>query len=418
MHTGVRIGRAGARAPEYRFRRCGVPDFDQLRMALPGSPNGKMYCAPTSAIDWMAYIADRGSPQVMPGPGMAGNDVAIDQAITSMGAFMSTDPIKGTDGDDAVAAIRDWFDLSYGGRGGDFFTVWGYWRAGEETIDGVTHYHYPGARQLAGTAAMGWLIAPNIGWYKFQDGHMVRDGGHVVALASAEPDLWTHVGAYTLGFADPATDDGNANRQGVFTVDPVPARPTQISTDPSRIAHLDKLWAPGYSTGYLEGGYVISHKFGLLPDPAEPGRRMTLTRAVQLDEGPGDRVIETLDGHVLDIALGADGVSTTAVLDDGRLALDRQRRRDRHHRRHDPGRDRPGRRRRLPHRGHRQRRAGHDPGPPPQPRGHRGDPRRNGPGVQPAPVLIRDLRRRAPGARRHRGDPGQPRQAPPPSPQA
>ena len=40
---------------------------------------------------------------------------------------------------------------------------------------------------------------------------------------------------------------------------------------------------------------------------------------MQLDEGPGDRVIEALDGHVIDIALGADGVSTTVVLDDGRL---------------------------------------------------------------------------------------------------
>ena len=185
---------------------------------------------------------------------------------------MSTDPVEGTDGDDAVAAIRDWFDLSYGGRGGDFFTVWGYWRAGEETIEGVTHYHYPGARQLAGTAAMGWLIAPNIGWYRFEDGHMVRDGGHVVALASAEPDLWTHVGAYTLGFADPATDDGNANRQGVFTVDPVPARPTQISTDPSP----DR--APGQVVGdratpraTWRAGTSSRHKFGLLPDPSRAG---------------------------------------------------------------------------------------------------------------------------------------------------
>src|SRR5579862_8004167 len=60
------------------FHLAGVPDFDQNREAatvkvagkdhsLKGLPNhGGEYCVPTSAIDWMAFLAARGIPGLKP----------------------------------------------------------------------------------------------------------------------------------------------------------------------------------------------------------------------------------------------------------------------------------------------------------------------------------------------------------------
>ncbi len=61
---------------------------------------------------------------------------------------------------------------------------------------------------------------------------------------------------------------------------------------------------------------TITAKFALFPDPEG---RMRLRRAIQLDEGPGDRLFDALDGRVIDIVLGADGAATTVLLDDGRI---------------------------------------------------------------------------------------------------
>ena len=100
--TGVRA--VDIAAVLYDYSISGVPDFDQkrcfnldpLRQGLPendpstcaGDPSkacvedfdcgadfpckgigGAMFCVPTSAINWMAYIANHGYPDVSPGPG-------------------------------------------------------------------------------------------------------------------------------------------------------------------------------------------------------------------------------------------------------------------------------------------------------------------------------------------------------------
>jgi hypothetical protein len=65
----------GPQGANFTYRICHVPDIDQRR--APGSsplviglPNeGKMYCAPTAAMNWMAYIASHGYPQLQPYPG-------------------------------------------------------------------------------------------------------------------------------------------------------------------------------------------------------------------------------------------------------------------------------------------------------------------------------------------------------------
>ena len=46
--------------------RTGVPDFDQRRVGLPS--NGSLFCVPTSAMNWFAYISNKGFPAVLDGP--------------------------------------------------------------------------------------------------------------------------------------------------------------------------------------------------------------------------------------------------------------------------------------------------------------------------------------------------------------
>ncbi|UCD74929.1 MAG: hypothetical protein JSV91_14220, partial [Phycisphaerales bacterium] len=51
----------------YQFEITHVPDFDQVRSALPNE--GRAYCVPTSAVNWAAYFANHGLPDLPPGPG-------------------------------------------------------------------------------------------------------------------------------------------------------------------------------------------------------------------------------------------------------------------------------------------------------------------------------------------------------------
>src|SRR5688500_13820307 len=57
----------------YSFHMSHVPDFDQRRAAgsgIVGLPaDGGMYCVPTSAVNWMAYLANHGFPAFDPGAG-------------------------------------------------------------------------------------------------------------------------------------------------------------------------------------------------------------------------------------------------------------------------------------------------------------------------------------------------------------
>lgn len=301
---------------EYRFRRCGVPDFDQLRTILVNG--GQMYCAPTSAADWMVYLAERGAFSVMPGPGHAENYGRITTLISDMGNAMGTHPSGGTLRDHAVDGLIDWFDRSYGGRGGDYFAVRSDFGGIESADLGDIVIARPTGRALAAAAANGSLVMPVVGWYQHNGRYYERTGGHVVTLASARPAQHPEgdPGDYLLGFGDPGSDEGDPDRQSAWTTDPhlSGAVPGPIPTGEVR-ERMDKLFGDAYSSGWLEGMISITPKFGLFPDPEG---RMTLRRAVDIDD-LGDRVIGPLDGRVLDIALGWDGVSATALLEDGRL---------------------------------------------------------------------------------------------------
>ena len=52
---------------QYTYKVSQVPDFDQRRSGVAN--NGSMYCAPTSALNWAAYLSGHGYNFVSPGWG-------------------------------------------------------------------------------------------------------------------------------------------------------------------------------------------------------------------------------------------------------------------------------------------------------------------------------------------------------------
>lgn len=195
-----------------------VPDFDQLRDPPDGLPAGTsfcfvppieiggfMYCVPTSAINWMAYISTHGYPAAMDGGAQnwASPDLydEVTDHIAEMGssAKMSTDPHTGTHAPGTVVGLRDWLkdrDLD------DSFTV----------SRKVAHSHFaPGLSELSSVGRSGGLIILNIGWYRLEQhqGENVwrRKSGHVVTLDGVlcNDQGTLHDGA-KVRFRDPATD--------------------------------------------------------------------------------------------------------------------------------------------------------------------------------------------------------------------
>jgi hypothetical protein len=102
-----------------------MPDFDQRRAAgtdgagmthrgLPG--DGKMYCAPTAAMDAIAFLADHGSPELAPGKEDWSKPANYETGtfyIRRMGQFMGTDAATGTSQAGFETGLDTW-SRSYG----------------------------------------------------------------------------------------------------------------------------------------------------------------------------------------------------------------------------------------------------------------------------------------------------------------
>ena len=67
-----------------------VPDLDQRWKRLPGE--GGMYCVPTSAMDWMYYLAEHGVPWAVAFPSESDREAIIPN-LEIMGAV----PIRPVD---------------------------------------------------------------------------------------------------------------------------------------------------------------------------------------------------------------------------------------------------------------------------------------------------------------------------------
>jgi hypothetical protein len=92
----------------FKYTITGVPDLDQEWNTLPGL--GKNYCVPTSAMNWLYYMAKHGQPGALKFQNSdTSNAVGVWTNLIFMGSYMDTDT-GGTSGDDAVDGLVDWLD--------------------------------------------------------------------------------------------------------------------------------------------------------------------------------------------------------------------------------------------------------------------------------------------------------------------
>ncbi|MCI0387308.1 MAG: hypothetical protein MOB07_00845 [Acidobacteria bacterium] len=199
----------GTQGVNFNYRICHVPDIDQRRgpgnsPLIFGLPeDGKMYCAPTAAMNWVTYIANHGYPQLQPFPGNwqlgppgdPGVYNAMSMALFSMGSVMKTDQSTGTGGYDAEKGLQEWLDVDVPGQ----FVVSHFFASGS---------YSPTFADMAISAISGKLVIPVMGWYSNPGSDLphIRNGGHVVSLVAATQDDAASVDP-VMGIRDPANDN-------------------------------------------------------------------------------------------------------------------------------------------------------------------------------------------------------------------
>lgn len=227
-----------------------VPDFDQKRSVLPN--DGKSHCVPTSALNWFAYIANHGYPNMAPGSGSwAGqgpyNIVSVN--LLTMGLMMGTNPNSGTALNGAVNGMAGWIDISpYTGQ----FIVIG------ANANLFQPYNFD---NLAQQAMLGRLVMPRIGWYiEGSGGVITRDGGHLTTMTRAKRNGTQR----TIGLNDPASDNGLLNVQSEFTREDYNCVDVLRTVDglPRFVTRVNN-YKSGTKQGYIDGYRAIVPLFGL-----------------------------------------------------------------------------------------------------------------------------------------------------------
>ena len=208
------IGPAGV-----SFSLTGVPDIDQARgtsadgtkVGLPN--NGYMYCVPTTGMDFLAYLADRGFAGSLGVPSRDWTDSknfnTMSVLLAQLGGEMGTDPVGGTGGDGFVAAMTK--------------------RLAKSEIGAVQIQSYalddqggaPTASDVIASGAAGDLLAAGIGFYKNegtdQQPLLRRVGGHAFTIVGGNALPGAKAG--TVFTRDPATVYTADTVQGAYTTD-------------------------------------------------------------------------------------------------------------------------------------------------------------------------------------------------------
>lgn len=196
----------------------GVPDIDQARGTnnagtKVGLPNGGyMYCVPTTGMDFLAYLADRGFAGSLGVPSkdwtLAQNFNEMSVLLAQLGGEMGTDPIKGTGGAGFIAAMTERLAESEIGAAQTYYAI--DQESGQPTVSDVIE-----------SGADGALLAAGIGFYKDEgEGDEIqkrRSGGHAFTVVGGSGLPGSDSG--TLLTRDPGTVYTADTTQGAYTTD-------------------------------------------------------------------------------------------------------------------------------------------------------------------------------------------------------
>lgn len=254
----------------FTYRKGGIPDFDQQRESAGGHYglpfNGTQYCAPTSAMNCLAYIANRGYGWMEPYGYRDWTQADLyDSAgieIFKMGDwFMHTvgdpsDSSRGTSGGNHVQGIKDWFE-SWGLQSD--FSVDAQFARGTSC---------PGPNELADAAFAGGLVMPIVGWYSFSPtAGYTRAGGHVLAMNKL---VGTAGGTYTISWRDPGSGDGVLTSQSPFTTESYTLTSvTGMFDGDNRTQFRVTGYNSGPNAGFLDGYVAITPKYALTSAPGD-----------------------------------------------------------------------------------------------------------------------------------------------------
>jgi hypothetical protein len=203
----------------------GVPDFDQQWSALPNG--GQMYCHPTSALNWMTYLAQNKEPSAdSPAD-------PIPDRLQIMADYMDVDPDCGTDLDDAMEGIADWCDD----------------RNVPLLVLGVDFSEDVAIRfeDLESVILFGGLINLRIGKYKLSDDGYERDSGHAVSLVGLDEIA----GQRAIHIHDPNDETANLTTQSQTRTVRVPVTEEKVTLDG------ETGWALRYSSVRFVIGFII-----------------------------------------------------------------------------------------------------------------------------------------------------------------
>lgn len=321
----------------YKYAISNVPDFDQIRSAdsangILGLPNnGAMYCVPTSAMNWLAYIANHGYPKVPPGPSdqwqLSGPPFHTDiyNTATSMdallGLLMGTDPVTGTKDGPQTKALNALLNGTYPSQ----FLACNF---ADTNVADMAHFAVDGA-----------LVLCDVGWYttvrqkldsgvkhgsitqQYEDQQIqilqsagfdvdayFRDGGHQFTLVGADG---TDNGFATITIHDPAHTNDSTTLQSLFhdaTFSVEPETLNMLSGGTELFSHM-----LNYGSARLDGFEVILPFFGLTAD----ANKITLVRSIAPFVGGQSQTQDfqsATGGKVLDIAINPQGAKDAYII--------------------------------------------------------------------------------------------------------
>jgi hypothetical protein len=259
---------AGAQCDVYR---TGVPDFDQRRNGLPGG--GSTYCVPTSAMNWFAFIANNGFPDVLDGPKVwqsRSHEAFITQRLELLGepALMATTTESGTTLGGARNGAQIWLDSFAPGA----FVVEARGSSSTYTPSPLEAYLLLSYGSLPMTCFGRWNFFPATPPSQ-PVGRFIRDGGHCVTLTrvydgcTPTPEMW---------YRDPAGFDGSPASQAPFVTQHTGMAEVtiDIASDEASVPVSRQRWVrtPLASPLQIYDGLVVIHPLDALCTTAVQGQ--------------------------------------------------------------------------------------------------------------------------------------------------